>query len=329
MSEEDPGLVGYPIRCNKTHQQIQMAKGWVEKRQEEIFTDIEKGRLYHYFSNEISPTELPMQSARNNESFWGNENSSVSTVLLCSINQSTHSDYRFDTTQLRSTATFYPFYNAGYRLELPEDYPFASNDGLVLFGDFQFGGHRYFSHKPHPNIGQSIFAPEDCSSAVAKATGLREEQIVEINTTKIKEAYQTQNNEYGYTAITDSSTKGSLRLDLIEEGDIFVFGNHCEIVATKPGNSGYILSLEFTRDIDCPEGKRLGGGTRIYNLLELSEIPDKPLYILRSSVEKGREGNSLSRALHRIDREYSISMEQNEDSRSFGKRDCKRYCSIL
>ena len=118
MSEEDPGLVGYPIRCNKTHQQIQMAKGWVEKRQEEIFTDIEKGRLYHYFSNEISPTELPMQGARNNESFWGNENSSVSTVLLYSINQSTHSDYRFDTTQLRSTATFYPFYNAEYRFFL-------------------------------------------------------------------------------------------------------------------------------------------------------------------------------------------------------------------
>ena len=182
----DVNSVGYPIKLNKTCLQVQMAKDWVETRQEGILSDIKNGRLYNCLSNDILPDALPMQEAPNNESFWGNENSSVSTVLLYSINHGIYPDYRFDTTELRSTATFYPFYNAGYRLELPEGYPFASNDGLVLFGDFQFGGHRYFSHKPHPNI----FAPEDCSSAVAKATGLREEQIVEINTTKIKEAYQ-------------------------------------------------------------------------------------------------------------------------------------------
>ena len=303
VSQEDPSLVGYPIRYNKTHLQIQMAREWVEKRGEGILSDIKNGRFYNCLGNDLPWEELPMQGAPNNENFWGNENSSVSTVLLYSINHNAHSDCRFDTTKLRSTATFYPFYDAEYRLEVPEDYPFATNTGFVLFGDFQFGGHRYFSNE-HPGIGQNAFAPEDCSSAVGKATELTESQVVAVNTTKIKEAYQTQSNEYGYTAITDSY-EGRLNMELIEEGDVFAFGGHCGVVATKlDKSSGEIVSLEFTRDIDCPEGKMLGGGTRIHNLLEMSKVPNKPLYILRSSVEKGKEEASLPDILAKIDEEY-------------------------
>ena len=198
-------------------------------------------------------------------------------------------------------ATFYPFYAADYNIDNIPSNPFIFKNGMVLFGDYQFGAHRYFSNE-HPNLGQLLFSPEDCSTAIGKATDLKEYQIVGINTSEIRKAY-SGHNEYGYKAITSSFSGEQLSLGTISPGDIYVRGGHTAIVSGND-NRGNIQTLDFTRDIDIEVNKRLGGGTYQYDLVELSK-GEIPIYILRSDLAPLKESISSSELISRIDSNYT------------------------
>ncbi|XVN43385.1 MAG: hypothetical protein RCG15_03710 [Candidatus Rickettsia vulgarisii] len=92
---------------------------------------------------------------------------------------------------------------------------------MMLFGEYQFGAHRYFE-------SQLVFGPEGCSTAVGKATGLNNQQIKVFNTSSIIKSYSKLDNEYGYKAITClAGTIQNKQLELIQSGDILVFGGAC------------------------------------------------------------------------------------------------------
>ncbi len=51
---------------------------------------------------------------------------------------------------------------------------------MLLFGDYQFGGHRYFGQ-------QDRFAAEDCSSVIGKAIKVGDEELKQFTTRYIRE----------------------------------------------------------------------------------------------------------------------------------------------
>ena len=312
IKRKDVNSIGYPIKCNKTTIQLGMAKDWLNERiEKDLISDITQGKLYNELSNDISP-QLPILQAPSDKIFWGNENSSVSTVLLASIAATYGIKEKID-----GAAIFYPFFSNVYQLDgYLEKYPFVSKHGMTLFGDYQFGGHRYFSNQ-YPGLEQQIFAPEDCSSAVGKATGLTENQIIGIYTGAIIDAYKNDNNHFGYAPIT--SSESNINLDRIQTGDIYVKGGHTAIIASKPSVEGYAKCFEFNRDIDSKDSKRMGGGLYQYNLIEKTE---KPIYILRSKYSELKESCTLSDFIHRIDENYQLfcNLDQKDT-----KGDCRIF----
>ncbi len=278
--------LGYPILFSKTHAQLNMVKTWAEERGEELLRDVTTGKLYHSLPNDIPRNTLPTLQSSSLYSFWGNENASASSVLLASITSSLTPETR---PNLTGASTYYHFFNEAFTITLDSPYPFADANGMRLFGDYQFGAHRYFSNS-YPNLGQQIFAPEDCSSAVAKATGLTQAQVVGIYTGAIKEAYSNTENQYHYTAVRDGA----------QAGDIYLRGGHTAIISEVAGTE--IDTLGFNRDIDCEAGKQLGGGSYKYNLTDSTE--DKPILILRSNQAPLGESSSLPDFLARIDGNY-------------------------
>lgn len=278
--------IGFPILRSKTHVQLNMVKNWGAERGEDLLHDLTTGKLYHSLPNDISRDELPVLQSPSETSFWGNENASVSSAMLASIAYILAPRVELNLT---GAATFYPFLNQHFETTLEGTNPFYFNRGFKLFGDYQFGAHRYFS-SPYPGLGQQVFAPEDCSSAVAKATSLTEEQVAQIYTGAIKAAYSNPTNEYHYAAV----------LDGVQEGDIYLRAGHTAIISEVTGPE--IDTLGFNRDIDCAVGKQLGGGSYKYNLHDSTE--EKPILILRSSQESLGESSSLADFLSRIDGEY-------------------------
>jgi hypothetical protein len=290
--------VGYPIKFNKTAVQLEIVKNWVDSR-DDLISDLNGYVLHNGLSNDVPAGELPMLQAPNGNAYWGNENSSMSTVLLYSAAHSLEA--RVDSQKLAGAATFYPFFNADYKIEGIVSNPFVSENGMPLFGEFQFGGHRYFSNE-HPGRGQFLFSPEDASSAVAKATGLTEKQVVGVWTGAFKEAYQSSGHEYGYRAVTSSDGEG-FDFDKIEPGDILLRGGMVSIVAdaTDPNN---LQLLEFNRDIElATANKMLGGGIRHFNLNEFNSTGTH-VYVLRSAQAPLGEGSSLADFIARIDAAY-------------------------
>lgn len=303
--KEELENVGYPIKFNKTALQLEMALKWVAQRDLDIINDLENSVLYNSLSNVNGIDKLPALQAPSDSAFWGNENPSVSSVLLYSIASTLEISIKPD--GLMGAATFYPFFKQGYTINGIENNPFVFENGAILFGDYQFGGHRYFSNE-YPNLGQRLFSPEDCSSAVGKANHLTERQIVGINTGALRAAYTDPTNEYGYRAITSSSSGEQLNYELIEPGDTYVRGGHTAIVAEKD-NLGNIHSLEFNRDIDVAVSKRLGGGTYLHSLPDLPVEP--PVYILRSGIPLLKETCLLTDLLGRIDEAYNKFYQDN------------------
>lgn len=294
-----------------------MVKTWADSRGDDIISDLQNNVLYNALGNAVLPGELPTLAASGETSYWGNENSSVSTVLLYSAAHSLQ--IAPEKNQLVGAATFYPFVNANYQIGEIEGNPFFSQEGALLFGEFQFSGHRVFAKEyldwasdifeiqgwegaKHPNgFGQFLFSPEDSVSSVAKATQLSQEHVATIWTGSLKEAYKTPGHEYGYHAITSSVDGEFLDFDKIEQGDIFMRGSMVSIVldATNPEA---IQFLEFNRDIDTQEGnKMLGGGIRTCSL---TAFADKDIYVMRSSQEPIGEGVDLVDLIGRIDKAY-------------------------
>ncbi|WP_342269800.1 RP439 family protein [Rickettsia endosymbiont of Orchestes rusci] len=317
LKAQDVNNIGYPIKFNKTSLQLDMAKKWVESQEEDVIGQIEKGEFYHKLTNDSSFNELPTLQSPSSVAYWGNENPSVSSILLASIAAS----YGIEANTIPGAATFYPFYNSNYQLsedikDIILSYPFATEESITLFGDYQFGGHRYFNE-------QLLFGPEDCSSSVGKATGLTIKQITGINTTEIRKAYLNTGNEYNYKPVTllEGKNISDEQLKLIQTGDIYLYKSHTAIIASTPDNKSNITSVQFNRDIDCEENKLLGGGRYDYNLInKAQEDSNAPIYILRSSLEPLHESCALNYFVSKIDYQYSELYPNGPDTDIVG--DC-------
>ncbi len=322
--------LGYPIKFNKTELQLKMALDWLnncEDKDIDIFQNLKNSIFHNGLTNNVEPDKLPFLQKPSDSVFWGNENPSVSTVLLYSIASTIGAETKIGTQikldKLVGAATFYPFFKKGYKIDVSNN-PFVFEDGTLLLGDYQYGGHRYFSNE-HPNLGQSIIYPEDCSSAVGKATNLTEKQIVGINTRSIADAYKNKENEYKYKAIT--SSEHGLDYEKIELGDIYVRGGHTNIVYSKD-NYGNLESLEFSRNLEADFGKRVsGGGINRYDLFEINKnILDKNdahMYFLRSDAPPIKEESNLVHLLGRIDSVYDKFYAGGEFLGAIG--DCNEF----
>lgn len=297
LKDKNLNDIGFPIKYNKTSLQLNMAKQWAEYQGEELISQIKSGRFYHKLTNTIDHDKLPILQSSSDQAYWGNENPSVSSTLLFSISASCTKTQEM----MPGAATSFPFLNSGYELPsdlVPTSYPFASKNGMILVGDYQYGAHRYFKE-------QLLFSPEDCSTAVGKATYLTTGQIQSISTMSMQAAYNDPANEYCYKAITFlSGDIKDAQLKLIQPGDIYLVKGHTAIIATQPDNKSNITTLQFTRDIDTPVDKRLGGGLYDYNLCNKAKEIETGIYILRPDLEPLHESCSLSQFALAIDLKY-------------------------
>lgn len=288
--------VGYPIKNNKTPLQLTMAYQWSQKKEDDLLGHVEENKLYHDLCNTVDQ-ELPRLQSASETIFWGNENPSVSSVLLAGIG----SLMGLEQKNMAGMALRYPFYDPKYTLHnIPVSYPFASKSKIWLFGDYQFGGQRYLQSS------KSLFGPLDCSEAVANSTHLSQEQQLNFSTREMRNAFFKKNNEYNYIAIT-STYKQPLNLELIQPGDIYLHQGHTAII-TNIDNKGKIGTIEFNRDMDRPTGKILGGGTYSYNLIEkaksLESGPFNQIYILRDSHPPCKESYAYSDLIDKIEIAY-------------------------
>lgn len=283
-----------------------MAKGWIEEQGEGLITQLTTGKFYHKLSNEVSAAELPALQSPSTTQYWGNENPSVSSVLLADIVSSCNRKQ----DNLTGAATFFPCLDRSYELQLPDSidlaaYPFATKKGMTLFGDYQCGAHRYFTE-------QLVFGPEDCSTAVGKATYLSTAQIQGISTSSMKQypdKYQYQTVTYLSGDIQES------QLRLIQEGDIYIRQNHTALIATKPDSRSQVTTIQFSREIDCAADKILGGGTYDYSLRDKAKEIKNGIYILRPTGGKPlHESCSLSELLNRIDTKYTTLFSEGPDN---------------
>lgn len=288
--------IGYPIKNNKTSLQLRMAHQWSQEKEDSLLDSIEKSKLYHNLSNEIDG-ELPHLQSPSKTIFWGNENPSVSSISLFAVGYV----MGLQENSMPGAALQYPFYDTSYALhDTPAAYPFASERSMWLFGDYQFGGQRYLQTR------KSLFGPEDCSEAIANSINLHEDQQLNFSTVDIRDAFFNEDNEYGYSPIT-STYNESLKLELIQPGDIYLTKGHTAII-TDINSKGEIRTIEFSRDIDRPTKKKLGGGTYSYNLIEETKSTGidsiSQIYILRDMHSPLKESCSYSDLIHKIDSTY-------------------------
>ncbi|GAA5253144.1 RP439 family protein [Candidatus Rickettsia kedanie] len=304
LKDQNLNDIGFPIKYNKTSLQLNMAKQWAEQQEEELISQIKNGVFYHELTNTIDPDKLPILQSSSDQEYWGNENPAVSSALLSSIAASCTKEKNI----MPGAVTSFPFLNLGYELPdelVPTSYPFASKNSMILVGDYQYGAHRYFKE-------QLLFGPEDCSTAVGKATYLTTEQIQSINTIKMQAAYNDPANEYHYKAITFlSGDVKDEQLKLIQPGDIYLVKGHTAIIVTQPDNKSNITTLQFTRDMDTPVDKKLGGGLYDYNLYNKVKEIETGIYILRPDLEPLHESCSLSQLLKQIDLKYITLFPEN------------------
>lgn len=287
--------IGFPVQYNKTVNQISMALQWIETRQEDTLSDLLLGS-FNGLTNEYS-NELPTLGLDNKEYFWGNENSSVSSVLLWSVASMLSETHKPNISD-SNLPHFYPFFNAEFSpVKAVESNSIFFNDkGMYLFGDYQYGGHRYFSN-PHPDLGQKLTYAEDCSSAVAKAVCLTSDQITCITTSELKEHYKESSSTiYSLSRITSSDNR-TLDIEAIQPGNILVFGGHTGTIGKKDGHN--ITLLEFARDIETEGKKVLGGGIRKYNT---EFFQTKSSYVLRpNNLPELKESCAVTNLLGQIE----------------------------
>lgn len=294
-----------------------MAYKYAKQQDDNLIAQIKNGHFYNNQYCYVDSTKLPVLQADNSDSYQGNENSSVSSVLLASINASLGNK----DINMPGAATFFPFYNSKYTLPktFTKDYDSSDENGMMLFGDYQFGGHRYLKY-------QFIFGPEDCSSSVGKATGLATEQIKTITTREMRENY----SQYGYELVTELKSIDEQQLKLIQPGDIYLRGTHTAIIATLPDNESNITTLQFARDIEYATEKKIsGGGLYNYNLSEqLKGHSSNPIYILRAENSKplDEEVSSLD-FLNKIDNAYTDLYPNGPDGDVVG--DCSIFFEDL
>lgn len=307
LEKDSIDQIGYPIKNNKTHLQLKMAYEWSQQKEDNLLGHIEKNKLYHDLTNAVDK-DLPRLQSPSETIYWGNENSSVSSILLSGIG----SILGIQPKKMAGSALRYPFYNPKYTLHnIPLSYPFASEKKMWLFGDYQFGGQRYLKSK------KSIFGPLDCSEAIANCTHLNQEDQLNFSTKDIRNAFFTKNNRYNYLPITSSHPE-KLNFNLIQSGDIYLHKGHTAII-TNIDTKAKIETIEFNRDIDRPTRKILGGGTYSYNLIEKAEYldsgPYNQIYILRDSHPPLKESYTYSNLIDKIDSLYFKSFDNKPTDR--------------
>ena len=230
--------IGYPVAYNKTTLQIGYALEYMQSKGDDLLEGIVHGRLHNGLQCKVDK-ELPSIGSDSKTSFWGNENSSVSNVML-SLILAKYGKFTYPEIS-DGGATFFP-YLGGPIHNVDTDLVFANNKGMVLFGDYQFGGHRYWETQ-HP------LSPEDCSSAIAKAIGASDEQLKQFTTKYIREEKCSKFQPKG--------------LQDLSQGDLCLKGGHVMVVWSNADTSGAVKSLEFTRSIEKQDSpKMLGGGSR-------------------------------------------------------------------
>jgi hypothetical protein len=318
--------VGIPIQYNKTCRQLALLQkyiaSFIENGNEDNFIPkIIKGSFYNGLSNYV--TSLPKLGAPSKADFWGNQNPSESSMML--YNAAKSLEIKITEGNLGGNIRFYPFFDKGYVNEEIKDswYVFQKEkfsntyqSGMMLFGNYQYGGHRYFKEHGAPFYSEKsdILFPEDCSSAVGKATGLSIDQITAFSVGSIIKAYET--NNYGYQAITCQNPSYTIDFDQISNGDILCYrkkgigqGGHAAIVS-KIDKSGNIQTYDFNRNID--NGEIEGGGYDCRSLAELTEKND--VYILRSDQKEFKESIRESDLLSQIDNGWYSELNVTEDS---------------
>ncbi|PCJ24492.1 MAG: hypothetical protein COA94_07340 [Rickettsiales bacterium] len=290
-SFEDLELVGYPIKYNKTKLILEMVQSWVSTSDDSLMADITNNTLHNGQGNTVL-SELPRLQAPSQVSSWGNENPVVNTaLLLIGASHFTQDDLTFT-----GAATFFPFFDPTHVVDGYSNI-FGASNGMILVGDYQYGGHRYFSNPAH-GLKQQLFGAEDCSSAVAKATGLGK-YVVEVTTTSLREAYTSPKWGGHYTAIT-STYQEEIDWAKVQPGDIYIRGGHTAIIASAPDQHGF-ETLEFNRDIESnTKHKLLGGG--MYH--RTTDPQGKDIYFLCQPAKDFKESCSATDLLQLIDQRY-------------------------
>ncbi|WP_215426130.1 hypothetical protein [Rickettsia tamurae] len=100
---KDQSIDDVELKYNKTDIQLKMVYEYVKQQKGNLIDQIIKKKFYHGLSNDISPNELPVLQSDSRISYWGNENSSVSSVLLKSIAKI----LKAETPTMIGAATFY------------------------------------------------------------------------------------------------------------------------------------------------------------------------------------------------------------------------------
>ncbi|MGI2298987.1 RP439 family protein [Candidatus Cardinium hertigii] len=320
--------IGFPVRSNKTYVQLSMALDWVQSQKEMFITNLRQDKLYRNMSNVVPVDALPTLKSPSDTVFWGNENPSVSTVMLISIAATL--GIKPDPINMPAAATVYHFLDPDFELPdslVPESYPFASQRTMLLIGDYQYGGQRRWYGSDLHNFcssdlkGQLLLGPEDCSSAVGKATYCTTAQVSSLTTNAIIKSYDQKDNVYHYASVTHL-IKGDIsddQLRLINPGDIYVVRGHTAIVASKPDQKGNVITLQFNRDIDTSEGKLSGGGLFPYNLCEPKA---NDTYFLRKDLT-WKESFSLSDFLRKNQEQYEKIFPNGRPTDKLG--DCRIF----
>ncbi|WP_223245668.1 RP439 family protein [Cardinium endosymbiont of Bemisia tabaci] len=301
--------IGFPVKSNKTYLQLSMALDWVQSQKEVFIANLQQDKLYHNLSNFVPVDGLPILQSPSDSVFWGNENPSVTTAMLISIAATL--GIKPDPINIPAAATVYHFFDRGFQFPhnlVPDSYPFASQRTMILIGDYQYGGQRRWyasdsSSYSSPDLeDQLLLGPEDCSSAVGKATYCTTGQVNDLNTNQIIKSYDDKNNVYHYGPVTHL-IKGNIsdqQLRLIQPGDIYVVKGHTAIIGTKPDHEGNVVTLQFNRAIDTNQGKLSGGGLFPYNLCEPKA---QDTYFLRKALP-WKESVSLSAFLTKTQEKY-------------------------
>ncbi|EGC34025.1 hypothetical protein DICPUDRAFT_80200 [Dictyostelium purpureum] len=301
LSSEPISDVGYPNQKNKTHQQLILANEWINKYSAfEIIDQIRNGIFFNGLSNSTSNIMLPELESDCENEYWGNENPSVTPLLLYAINKimgyPCNDDQFLVGCGKRVLFLKKDYLLPDHILTDTSNYPFADKKSMILFGSYQFGGQRRFS-------AQYIFGPEDCSSSLSKALFLNSNQVAHFCTPQILNAFENPDNQYKFKKVIELCGNTLLEsVNSVEPGDIFLTTNHTGLFLTKPNfgvaqNSAY--TIEFKRNLDSEFGKCEGGGFRIINLNDGTRY-----YILRPNIGPLKQIVSLKKLIEIIDSNY-------------------------
>ncbi|ROT47665.1 RP439 family protein [Candidatus Cardinium hertigii] len=315
--------VGFPIHNNKTSIQLEKAHKWLSEQDlKKVIGHIIAGKFYQGLENTVAPDAFPVLGSPIEESFYGNEVASISSILLASIVTICGETL----VDIPGSAAFHPFFKKDFKLpaELLEriketSYPFVSEKGMWLFGDFQFGGHRRFEE-------QSLFGPEDASSSVAKAIGL--EFFIKDGSEGAGQKFATINAIKSYTdkklqcefdwepvtslSVNQDKSVNAEEMKKIKPGDVFVARGRMKIFATSPDAEGKGVSFQYTRSIDKGDfPNKSGGGVDDYSLYEdiekLEKLgKDEEAYIFRPNNNQLENEYSLLNVIQDIDKQYAI-----------------------